>query len=187
MDTVFSATMRYVTQLMSARSVMKHVGQAPQVIKRALPQQIQEYSPVEPSPQCSGLTQLQTNIAESLREVEPPPHDPEVEGVQLLDAKTERRPTARKTRPLGEVLTLLRQACPLKKAVLLVRSRSKIRAERPRRGKRRLITRERSPARLARGNTKSTSQAMQATKSFHSLSCSTAAPRIQTTSPQGPE
>jgi poly(hydroxyalkanoate) depolymerase family esterase len=118
MDTVFSATMRYVTQLMSARSVMKHVSQARQVVKRALPQQIQGYSPVEPSPECSGLTQLQTNIAESLREVEPPPHDPEVEGVQLLDAKTERGPTARKTRPLGEVLTLLRQACPLKNALV---------------------------------------------------------------------
>jgi hypothetical protein len=38
MDTVFSATMRYVTQLMSAQSVMKNVSQAPQVIKRALPQ-----------------------------------------------------------------------------------------------------------------------------------------------------
>jgi hypothetical protein len=63
MDTVFSAAMRYVTQLMSAQSVMKNVSQAPHVIKRALTQQIQGHLTVEPSPECSGSTQLKTNIA----------------------------------------------------------------------------------------------------------------------------
>jgi poly(hydroxyalkanoate) depolymerase family esterase len=112
MDTVFSVTMRYVTRLMSARRVMKNVTEATQVIQGELPKQIHGYSPVEPSPRCSGLTELQTNIAESLKKVEPPPRDRGVESVHLLDAATERRPTARKKGPLGEVLTLLRQACP---------------------------------------------------------------------------
>ncbi len=113
MDTVFSATMRYVTQLMGAQNVMENVTEATLVIQRALPEQIHGYSPVEPSPECSGLTQLQTSIAASLREVELRPRELGVERVHLVNATTERRPTPRKKSPLGEVLTLLRQSRPL--------------------------------------------------------------------------
>jgi len=44
----------------------------------------------------------------------------------LLDAATERRPTARKTRPLGEVLTLLRQACPVRSGLVGSKSIEKL-------------------------------------------------------------
>jgi poly(hydroxyalkanoate) depolymerase family esterase len=112
MNGIFSAAMRHAAQFMNAQNVMKNVVEATQVIQRALSEQNHAHSLVEGPPERSGLTELQTNIAESLREVEPPLHDSGVESVHLLDAATERRPTARKKRPLGEVLTLLRQACP---------------------------------------------------------------------------
>jgi len=112
MDGVFSAAMRHATQFMSAQNFMKNVIEATQVIQRALSEQNYDHSPVEGSPECSRLAALQTNIAESLGAVELPRKDSGVQSVRLLDAATERCPTARKRRPLGEVLTMLRQACP---------------------------------------------------------------------------
>src|SRR5208282_5180516 len=105
MKTAFSTTMRQATQLMREQNVIE----ATRVIQRALSGRGHAPSPDEQSPESSRLVELQTNVAESLGAFEQPRQDVGNASAFLRDAPAERRPSARMKRPLGQVLTLLRQ------------------------------------------------------------------------------
>ena len=105
MKTAFSTTMRQATQLMREQNVIE----ATRVIQRALSGRGHAPSRDEQSPESSRLVELQANVPESSGGFEQPRQDVENASAFLRDAPTERRPSARTKRPLGEVLTLLRQ------------------------------------------------------------------------------
>ena len=105
MKNVLSIAMRRATQLTRKQNVIE----ATRVIKRALSGQDHTLSPDEQSAERSRLIELQTNVAESLGAFEQPRQDVGNASACLRDAPAERRPSARMKRPLGEVLTLLRQ------------------------------------------------------------------------------
>ena len=106
MKTAFSTTMRQATQLMRDQNVIE----ATRAIKRALSGRGHPFSPEEQSAERSRLIELQTNVGrEFWRAFEQPRQDVGNASAFLRDAPAERRPSARMKRPLGEVLTLLRQ------------------------------------------------------------------------------
>ena len=105
MKNVLSIAMRRATQLTREQNVIE----ATRAIKRALTGQDQTFSPHEQSAEWSRLIELQTNVVESLRAFEQPRQDLGNASAGLRDDPGERRPSARMKRPLGEVLTLLRQ------------------------------------------------------------------------------
>jgi hypothetical protein len=105
MKTAFNTVMRRATQLMREQNLVE----ATRVIKRALSGRGHALSPDEQSAERSQLIELQTNVAESLGAFEQPRQDVGNTSAFLRDAPAERRPSARMKRPLGEVLTLLRQ------------------------------------------------------------------------------
>ena len=105
MKNVLSIAMRRATQLTRKQNVIE----ATRVIQRALSGRGHALSPDEQSPERSRLVELQTNVAESLRAFEQPGQDVGNGSAGLRDDPAERRPSACMKRPLGEVLTLLRQ------------------------------------------------------------------------------
>jgi poly(hydroxyalkanoate) depolymerase family esterase len=105
MKTAFSTAMHQATQLVREQNVIE----ATRVIKRALSGQDHTLSPDEQSAERSRLIELQTNVAESLGAFEQPGQDVGNASAFLRDAPAGGRPGARMKRPLGEVLTLLRQ------------------------------------------------------------------------------
>jgi poly(hydroxyalkanoate) depolymerase family esterase len=105
MKTAFSTTMRQATQLMREQNVIE----ATRVIQRALSGRGHAPSPDEQSPESSRLVELQANVPESSGGFEQPRQDVGNASAFLRDAPAERRPSARMKRPLGQVLTLLRQ------------------------------------------------------------------------------
>ena len=106
MKNVFSTAMHQTTQLLRE----KKVTEATRVIQRALSGQGRAFSPDEQSPESFRLIEQQTNIAEISGRFERPRQDARIAGTGVRNAAAERRPSARMRRPLGEVLTLLRQA-----------------------------------------------------------------------------
>jgi poly(hydroxyalkanoate) depolymerase family esterase len=106
MKNVFSTAMHQTTQLLRE----KNVTEATRVIQRALSGQGRALSPDEQSPESFRLIEQQTNIAEISGRFERPRQDARIVGTGVRNAAAEQRPSARMRRPLGEVLTLLRQA-----------------------------------------------------------------------------
>jgi poly(hydroxyalkanoate) depolymerase family esterase len=102
LKTVFSTVMRQATQLTRAKNVIE----ATRLIKRALSGRGYTVS----LPKNARLIELQTNAAESFGGFKQPWQDASMASASLRDTKAERRPRARRKRPLGEVLKLLRQA-----------------------------------------------------------------------------
>jgi poly(hydroxyalkanoate) depolymerase family esterase len=106
MKSVFSTAMRHATRLTGAQNVIE----ATRVIQRALSGRGYAVSQGEPSQENSRLIALPANVAESLEAFEPAHQDARLGGARLRDATAEQGPAGRMTRPLGEVLKLLRQA-----------------------------------------------------------------------------
>ena len=105
MKTVFSAAMRRATQLTRAQNVIE----ATQVIRRALSGRGQAPSPSEQSSESLPLLAPPTNDADSPDAFEQLRLDAGIASGRARDSTAEQRPAARTRRPLGEVLTLLRQ------------------------------------------------------------------------------
>jgi poly(hydroxyalkanoate) depolymerase family esterase len=106
MKTVFSAAMRRATQLTRAQNVIE----ATQVIRRALSGRGQAPSPSEQPSESLRLLTPPTNDVDSRDAFEQLRLDAGIASGRARDSNAEQRPTARMRRPLGEVLTLLRQA-----------------------------------------------------------------------------
>jgi poly(hydroxyalkanoate) depolymerase family esterase len=106
MKTVFSAAMRRATQLTRAQNVIE----ATQVIRRALSGRGQAPSPSEQSSESLRLLTPSTNDPDSADAFEQLRLDAGIASGRARDSTAEQRPAARMRRPLGEVLTLLRQA-----------------------------------------------------------------------------
>jgi len=106
MKTVFGAAMRHATKLTRAQSVIE----ATRVIQRALSRRAHDVSPDQQTPESPRLITPPTNGAESADVSEQPRQDARIERRRSRDSTAEQTPTTRMRRPLGEVLTLLRQA-----------------------------------------------------------------------------
>lgn len=104
MKTMFSAAMRRAMQLTRERNVVE----ATRVIQRALSGRAPPLGGGQ-APESSRSFELQSHVAERSTESEAPRQDAGMASARLRDAAAERRPRARLKRPLGEVLTLLRQ------------------------------------------------------------------------------
>jgi hypothetical protein len=157
MRTVFSTAMRQATQLTREQNVIE----ATRLVQRVLSGRGHALLPDEQSPESSRSIELQANVAESLGRFEQPRQNARSASADVGDAAAKRRPAARMRRPLGEVLKLLRQADPPsfgRDAAPFVKSRKAPPVPVP---DGQLISREPSPARLDRGTTRSTSQAIQ--------------------------
>jgi poly(hydroxyalkanoate) depolymerase family esterase len=97
--------MRQAMQLARAQNVIE----ATRVIKRALSGRGHAHSLDEQSPKSARLIELQANVAESSGAFKQARQDIGTARTGLREAPDERRRAARIKRPLGEVLTLLRQ------------------------------------------------------------------------------
>ena len=106
MKTVFSAAMRHATKLTRARNVIE----ATRVIQDALLRRGRDFSPDQQTPESSRLITPPTNGAESADAFEQPQEDAGIASPHFRASTAEQRPAGRMKRPLGEVLTLLRQA-----------------------------------------------------------------------------
>jgi poly(hydroxyalkanoate) depolymerase family esterase len=106
MKTVFGAAMRHATKLTRAQSVIE----ATRVIQRALSGRAHDVSPDQQTPESPRLITPPTNGAESADAFEQPRQDAGIERSRSRDSTAEQTPSTRMRRPLGEVLTLLRQA-----------------------------------------------------------------------------
>jgi poly(hydroxyalkanoate) depolymerase family esterase len=106
MKTVFSAAMRHATKLTRAQNVIE----ATRVIQRALTGRGQAPSPCEQSSESRRLLTPPANDADSRDAFEQLRLDAGIASSRARDSTAEQRPAARMRRPLGEVLTLLRQA-----------------------------------------------------------------------------
>ena len=187
METVFSAAMRHATKLTRAQNVIE----ATRVIQRALSGLAREFSPDQQAPESPRLITPPTNGAQSAHAFdadafEQPRRDAGTERSRSRASTAEQAHGARMKRPLGEVLTLLRQAnlpnvghgpTPFAKSR---HAPAPVRKGPP-------ISREPSPARRVPETTSSTSPATRKAGRFPWSSCSTAALRIPTTSRWGPK
>jgi poly(hydroxyalkanoate) depolymerase family esterase len=105
MKTVFSAAMRHATRLTRAGSVIE----ATRAIQRALGAR-GGFAPEQQAPESPRLLTPPTGGAESADAFEQPRRDAGMERPRSRDSTAEQAPGARMKKPLGEVLTLLRQA-----------------------------------------------------------------------------
>src|SRR5208283_3554831 len=106
MKTVFSAAMRHATKLTRAQNVIE----ATRVIQRALSGRGRDFSPEQRTPESPRLITPPTSGAESADAFEQPRQDARIERRRSQSSTTEQPSAGRMRRPLGEVLTLLRQA-----------------------------------------------------------------------------
>jgi len=111
METVFSAALRHATRLTRAQNVIE----ATRVIQRALSRGAREFSPDQQAPESPRLITPPTSGAQSAHAFdadafERPRRDAGTERSRSRDSTAEQAHGARMKRPLGEVLTLLRQA-----------------------------------------------------------------------------
>lgn len=104
MKTIFRAAIHRAMQLTREQNMVE----ATRVIQRALSGRAQAVSPGGPSPETGRALELRTG--ELSRGFETPRQDAGIASPRSSDAAAERRPAARASRPLGEVLKLLRQA-----------------------------------------------------------------------------
>ena len=106
MKTVFGAAMRHATKLTRAQNVIE----ATRAIQRALSGRARDFSPDQQAPESPRLITPPTNGAESADEFQQPRQDAGIERSRSQASAAKQRPAGRMRRPLGEVLTLLRQA-----------------------------------------------------------------------------
>jgi poly(hydroxyalkanoate) depolymerase family esterase len=106
MKTVFSAAMRHATKVTRAQDVIE----ATRVIQRALSGRRHDVSPDQQTAESPLLITPPIDGAESADAFEQPRQDAGIERRRAQASTAEQRPAGRMRRPLGEVLTLLRQA-----------------------------------------------------------------------------
>ena len=106
MKTVFGAAMRHATKLTRAQDVIE----ATRVIQRALSGRRHDVSPDQQTAESPLLITPPIDGAESADAFEQPRQDAGIERRRAQASTAEQRPAGRMRRPLGEVLTLLRQA-----------------------------------------------------------------------------
>ena len=105
MKSVLSTAMQQATQLVRKQNVVE----ATRVISRVLTRRGHTLPQGEQAPESSPLIELQTPAPELLGAFEQPLRDVWNANSEERHAATERGPATRAKRPLGEVLTLLRQ------------------------------------------------------------------------------
>ena len=106
MKTVFSAAMRHATKLTRTQNVIE----ATRMIQRALSGRGRDFSPDQQTSESPLLITPPTDAADSADAFEPSRQEAGITSPRFDDSTAEQLPTGRMKRPLGEVLTLLRQA-----------------------------------------------------------------------------